>query len=158
MSEATNQPTLCADAVHVTPPPADLLAATDAALRRLNDAIDDHVPPLRSFAELLTRLIARPDEMIPATSLEALAYALHNHINDATDVMMAVSDALRPAVIAAREAQEAARKAAEDTPEAAEQRAATAEAMLARFAGVAADLRAEANARRAAATMAQEAA
>jgi hypothetical protein len=158
MSEATNQPTLCADVAHAAPPPADLLEAADAALKLMNNTIDNHVAELRSFAELLTLLIAPANATLPASALVALAYALHDHINGAADGMMEVSATLRPAFIAARDAQEAARKAAEDTPEAAERRAALALEVAARFSGVAAELRAETDARRAASTMAQEAA
>ncbi len=67
------------------------MTPTKRALKLLNDADDQHLGDLESFAELFTRLAERREDTFTSKELVALAFALERH---AEGVALAIRSAV----------------------------------------------------------------
>jgi hypothetical protein len=84
---------------HPASPAYDLLNSADAALSVLNDADDQHLGDLESFAELLAHLVERPDDTLTTSALAALAANIDRHAEAVAVAMRTAVEMLRPAVM-----------------------------------------------------------
>lgn len=80
-------------------PAHDLLNSAHAVLTVLNDADDQHLGELESFAELLAHLVERPGDTLTTSALAALAANIDRHAEAVAVAMRTAVEMFRPAVM-----------------------------------------------------------